>query len=324
MNRREAIAAVLVLGAAPLAAQAQPARKVWRVGFLSISTPNPAYLGPLQQGLRELGYVEGRNITIDYRFAAGKMDRLAADAADLVRQKVDLIIAGSTQPAIAAMKETSTIPIVVAVSGDAVGTGLVKSLARPGGNVTGQTIMAPEVSGKRLELIKASVPAVTRVGVLWNPIDPARKIEFRETEAAAQRLGIKLFSAEVSVVADIRSGFTALSNERAEALIVFLDPFTLRQRALIADLAIKARLPLMAADAEITKAGALMSYGPSIAALFRTAAAYVDKILKGATPADLPVAQPTEFELVVNLKTAKALELALSQSLLIRADRVIE
>ena len=325
MKRREAIGALLALGAAPLAARAQPAGKVWRVGLLSINSPSGSvYVSALRQGLSDLGYVEGRNIRIDYRFANGSAARLAADAADLVRQKVDLIVASSTQPAVAAMKETSTIPIVVAVSGDAVGTGLVKSLARPGGNVTGQTVISPEVSGKRLELVKSAFPAVTRVGVLWNPSDPARRIELMETETAAQRLGIKVISAEASEVAELRAGITALNNERAEALIILLDPLTLRERALIAGLAIKARLPSMAAEAAITEAGALMSYGPNLRAMIRHAATYVDKILKGARPADLPVEQPTEFELVVNLKTAKALGLKIPQAVLLRADRVIE
>lgn len=324
MKRREAISALLALGVAARDAQAQAGRKIRRVGYLSIGVPAPAYVDPFQQGMREAGYVEGRNIAIDYRFANLNADRLAADAADLVRRKVDLIVAASTQPALAAMKETRTIPIVVIVSGDAVATGLVKSLARPGGNVTGQTILAPEVSGKRLELLKAALPGIKRVGILWNPIDPARTFEFKDTETAAQRLGINLISAETSAVADFRARFAALGEARAEALIVFLDPFTSKERTRIAGLAIEARLPLMAAEAEIAKAGALMSYGPSIPALFRHAATYVDKILKGAKPADLPVEQPTQFELVVNMKTAKALGIALPQSLLIRADRVIE
>lgn len=237
---------------------------------------------------------------------------------------MDLIIATSTGAAIAAMKATGTIPIVVVVSGDTVGVGLVKSLARPGGNITGQTLMAPEVSGKRLELLKTAFPAVTRVGVLWNPTSPPQRIEFREAEAAAQRLAIKLLSAEASAVAEIRSRFTALVDERAEALVVFLDSFTFRQRAPIAKLALEARLPLMAAAEEVTEAGALMSYGPSFPALFWHAATFVDKILKGANPADLPIEQPTKFKLVINLKTAKALGVKVPQSLLLRADRVIE
>lgn len=324
MNRRETVLALMALGATPLASVAQQPGKVWRIGLLSVNSRTPVYIGSLQQGFRDLGYVEGRNISIDYRFAEGNMDRLAAEAADLVRQKVDLIIALSTQATIAAMKETATIPIVFAASGDAIGTGLVKSLSRPGGNVTGQTIIAPEVSGKRLELLQALLPAVARVGVLWNPIDPSRKIEFRETESAAQRLGIKMLSAEASVAAELQGRFTALRDARAEALIVFLDPFTVRERKLIADLSLKIRLPLMAAEGEIVNAGALMSYGPSIPALFHHAATYVDKILKGAKPADLPVEQPTEFELVINLKTAKALGIKIPQLMLLRADRVIE
>ena len=323
MNRRDSVLALLALGGMPFGVTAQQTTKFWRIGYLSIGVTNDG-TAAFQRGLRELDYVEGRNITIDFRFAGGKEDLLSAFAADLVRQKVDVIVTASTQATIAAKNATGTIPIVMAVSGDAVGTGLVKSLARPGGNVTGNTMISPEVSGKRLELIKEIVPKMTRVGVLWNPADPPRQIEFRETTTAARRLGIEVVSVEVSEIADIRRKIPAFINERMDALIVFIDPLTWSNRALIAELALNARIPTMAADGFTVRAGALVCYGPNLVELVRRAAIYVDKILKGAKPADLPIEQPTKFELVVNLKTARAIGINIPESVLVRADEVIE
>ena len=323
MNRRNAVVALVALSGLPMVVRAQQAVRIWRFGYLSFGARVEVPRQVLR-GLRELGYVEGQDFTIDYRFAEGNADLLSAFAADLVRQKVDVIIAASTQPTIAARKATGTIPIVMVVSGDAVGTGLVQSLARPGGNITGHTMISPEVSGKRLELIKETLPKMTRVGVLWNPTDPPRQLEFRETTSAAQRLGIQILSVEVSEVADLRRKIPALANERPDALIVFIDPFTYTYRVLIAELALGAHLPTMAADRFTTSAGALMSYGPDLADLSRRTAIYVDKILKGAKPADLPVEQPRKFELFINLKTAKTLGITIPQSLLLRADEVIQ
>ena len=323
MNRRDSVVALIALGGLPFALKAQQTTKVWRIGYLSMVAPTDGN-GPLRRGLQELGYVEGRNITIDRRFASGKADLLSALAADLVRQKVDVIVAASTQATIAARNATSTIPIVMEVSGDAVGTGLVKSLAHPGGNITGNTMISPEVAGKRMELIKEVIPKLKRVAVLWNPADPPRQLEFRETTTSAQQLGIPVLSVEASEIADVQRKIPALVNERADALIILIDPFTWSHRALIADLALSARIPTMGADGFTAKAGVLMSYGPNLAELVRHTATYVDKILKGAKPADLPVEQPTQFELFINLKTAKALGVTIPQSVLVRADEVIQ
>ena len=322
---RERLTVLLALGllVAPLVAAGQPAAKIVRVGSLGVTPPVPSTTEAFRQGLRELGWVEGRNLSIEFRDAGGKPERLADLAAELVRLKVEVIVARGSQATGAAKRATSTIPIVMSASGDAVGTGLVASLARPGGNVTGLTFIAPESSGKRLELLKEALPGATRVAVLWNPADPPRKLELRETEGAAQRLGVKLLSVEVEGPEDLERRFSTIAGERAQALIVFTDPITTAHRKRIADLAIKSRLPMISGFSEYAEAGALMSYGPSLPALYRRAATYVDKILKGAKAADLPVEQPTTFELVINLKTARALGLTIPQSLLARADQTI-
>jgi putative ABC transport system substrate-binding protein len=315
---------ILSLLVTSIAAEAQQTARVWRIGFLSIvSEPTSPYRAAFLQGLRELGYVEGQSIAVDFRLAGGKTELLPGLAADLVRSKVDVIFAASTQEARAAKEATDTIPIVVGVTGDAVGTGLVASLAQPDGNVTGLTRVAPELSGKQLELLKEALPRLTRVGVLWNPVNLPTRLEWRETQSAAERLGITVVSAEVSGVADVQSAILAMAQERVDALIVFVDPITVSQRTVIADLATSARLPMIVGEREFTVAGGLMSYGVSIADLFRRAASYVDKILKGAKPADLPVEQPMKFELVINLKTATALGLTMPPMLLFRADEVI-
>jgi putative tryptophan/tyrosine transport system substrate-binding protein len=281
------IAALAILPA-PLAAEEQPVRKVWRMGYLTLLSASP-YREALRQGLRALGYVEGQNIVIDIRSSDGKVELLPSLAADLVQSKVDVIFAASAQPAMAAKEATDTIPIIVGVSGDAVGTGLVASLAHPGGNVTGLTRIAPDVSGKQLELLKDALPRLARVGVLWNPANPHMQLELKETQEAAARLGITVVSAAVGDVAAVQSTVVAMAAEQVDALLVFVDPIFLTQRTLLADLATQARLPIMAGDREFAVAGALMSYGSSIADLFRRAASYVDRILKGAKPADLPV-----------------------------------
>ena len=323
-----ALTVVLALGllAAPLPTEAQPAGKFARLGFLGMDTPSavPSFVEAFREGLRELGWVEGRNISIEFRDAGGRPERLSDLAAELIRLKVDVIVARGTQAAGAAKQASPTIPIVVPVSGDAVGTGLVASLARPGGNVTGLTFIAPETSGKRLQLVKEALPGATKVAVLWNPADPPRKLEFKQTEDAAPRVGVKLLSLEVRGPEDLEGQFSAITKEPVQALIVFVDPITVTHRKRIADLAARARLPMISGEREFAAAGALMSYGPSFPELFRRAATYVDKILKGAKPADLPVEQPTKFELVINLKTARTLGLTIPQPLLLRADQLIQ
>ncbi len=325
--RRSLFISILALGllAAPLAAAAQPPTKVPRIGIL---WPSPIsavahYLEAFRQGLRELGYVEGQNIAIEFRSAEGKWERLPDLAAELVRLKVDVIVV-NTPAALAAKQATRTIPIVMAVSSDPVGDGLVASLARPGGNVTGSSMMAPELGGKRLQLLKEVVPRASRVAVLSNPTLPYTGRVVREIRAAARVLGVRLQSLEIRAPEDIDRAFEAAIRGRASALMVVDDPLMFVHRARILALASKSRLPAIYPWRDPVDAGGLMSYAANLADSFRRAATYVDKILKGAKPADLPVEQPTRFELVINMKTAKALGLTFPQSILIRADQVIQ
>ncbi|HEV2055927.1 MAG TPA: ABC transporter substrate-binding protein [Methylomirabilota bacterium] len=327
MDRRTFLS-VLGFLAAPLAAEAQQPAKISRIGFLSPSSPSDPpmqhSLEVFRHGLGELGYVEGQNIAIESRWAEGKYDRLPGLAAELVRLKVDVIVTAAV-PAIRAAKEaTSTIPIVMAVVVDPVATGLVASLARPGGNITGLSNMAPELVGKQLQMLKEVVPKASRVAVLWNPANPGNAPQLREAEAAARTLGVRLQPVEARDPNDFDGAFAAMIRQQAGALIVLLDVMFTDHRTRIADLAAKSRLPAVYGLSEHAEAGGLMAYSASRAALFRRAATYVDKILKGAKPADLPVERPTKFELVINLKTAKALGLTIPPSLLVRADRVIE
>ncbi len=314
--------------AAPLAAEAQQAGKVHRIGYLSGSsaTAQSHFIEAFRQGLRELGWVEGQNIVIDYRFAEGRFDRLPDLAAELVRLKVDIIVgAGGTPPAAAAKNATGTIPIVMIAVGDPVGQGLIASLARPGGNVTGVTLNAGlEIVGKQLELLKETVPKVRRVAILSNPANPAHAPSIREVKVAARSLGVELQLLEARGPDEFDGAFAAMAKERVGALLVVLDPMFNLHRTRLADLAAKSRLPAAYGFRENVAAGGLMSYGSSMRDLFRRSATFVDKILKGAKPADLPVEQPTKFELVINMKTAKALGLTIPQALLIRADEVIE
>ncbi len=329
MSRRSvALSVTLALGilTAPLVAAAQPAARVPRIGFLwssPSSRPSPL-LEAFQQGMRDLGWAEGRNIAIEYRSSEGRLERLPDLAAELVRLKVDLIVAVATPGAGAARRATATIPIVMVGVGDPVGLGYVASLARPGGNVTGLSSLSVDLGPKRLELLKEAIPSVSRVSIMWNPGDPARALEFRETQAAAGRLGLRLQAAEVRNSDEMERAFSGMTREPPDALIVQQDPFTIFHRARIADLAFKSRVPAISTFREFAEAGGLMTYGTNLAELYRRAAAFVDKILKGAKPADLPVEQPTKFELVINLKTAKALGLAIPPSVLIRADHVIQ
>ncbi|MBI4587668.1 MAG: ABC transporter substrate-binding protein [Candidatus Rokubacteria bacterium] len=313
-------------GLLPLAADAQQAGRVYRIGVLSGVPPAAlsSRVEAFRQGLLERGWMEGKTIALEYRHVGGQPDRFPAQAADLVRLKVDVIVTTGPAAAVAAKKATSTIPIVMATGGDVVGAGLVASLARPGGNITGLTAISPELSAKRLELLKEAFPGVSRVAVLWNPADPGAALSFRETEIAARALGVQLQSLEVRGPNDFDRAFSAITEKRADALLVVRSPVTNVHQTRIVDFAAKSRLPAMYSRTGSAEAGGLMFYGTDDHDLYRRAATYVDKILKGAKPADLPVEQPTKFELVINLKTAKALGLTIPQSILLRADKVIE
>ena len=322
-----AVILALSLLAAPLAAQ--QAAKIARIGYLTVDmAANPHVREAFLQGLRDLGYVEGRNVVIEYRDAEGKFERLPARVAELVALKVDVIVtAGGTLPALAAKQATKTIPIVFASAPDPVTDGLVTSLARPGGNVTGLSQLAQELVGKRLEQLEQAVPGVSRVAVLWQPGGLGERTEkgmLKGAEVAARALGVRLQFVEARSPADFDRAFTEMTRARADALTVLPSTMLNTERRRLVDLAAKNRLPAVYPWRESVDAGGLMSYGPNLADLFRRAAIYVDKILKGAKPADLPVEQPTKFELVINLKTAKALGITVPHSLLLRADQVIE
>jgi len=327
MNRRTFVATIASgFLAAPLAAGAQQARKAPLIGILW-NNPLAAtahIVEAFRQGLRELGYVEGQNIVIEFRSAEGRMERAPDLAAELVGLKVDVIVTGTTPGVRAAQQATSTIPIVMGISYDAVLEGLVASLARPGGNVTGLSLLIPELMGKRLELLKEVVPKVSLVAVLWNGNDPGLALVFKQTVVATRASGVRLRPLEVRADDEFGTAFQTANREHVGAVIMIDDPFTFRSRTLIAALAAKHRLPMMAGFREFTEAGGLISYGANLADSYRRAAAFVDKILKGAKPGDLPVEQPTTFELVINLRTAKALGLTIPPSLLSRADEVIQ
>jgi putative ABC transport system substrate-binding protein len=303
-------------------ADAQQPTKVYRIGVLRPGSPTDSNIDAFRQGLRELGYVEGKNIVIEYRHAEGNLDRLPDLAAEMVRLKPDVIVVGSTRFAEAVKQATSTIPIVVGGGGDVVGAGLVSSLARPGGNVTGSTSISPDLSGKRLELLKEVVPKAARVGVLWYP--GRDEDEVKQTEMAGRILGIAIQSVRVQAVQEFESAYAALKRERANGVILIQGGFTLFHRNHLAELAARNRLPSMCEQSTWTDAGCLMSYGPSQTESWRRASTYVDKILKGTKPADLPVEQPKKFEFIINLKTAKQIGLTIPQSVLFRADKVIK
>ena len=327
MNRRAFLGGLGALSAAPSFAWAQPASRVYRIGYLGSGpvTTNPDLLYEVFLGrLRELGYVEGRNLAVELRSTGGQNERYRAVARELVSLKVDLIVAPNVPAALAAKEATSTIPIVIVLVSDPVGSRLIASLARPGGNVTGTSSAALDIIAKELELLKEVAPRLSRVAVLSNPASPMQAAILKELEAAARSLRLRLQPIDVRAPKDIESAFTAMGKERAEALIPVDDVFMYQQRQRVADLAVQHRLPTVSAQRLFPEAGVLMSYGPDFRDLFRRAAVYVDKILKGAKPADLPVEQPTKFELVVNLKTAKALGLTIPASLLARADEVIQ
>ncbi len=332
IRRGVALLAVLAssLFALPFATEPQPAVKVARIGYLapSGSLSFPQLTEAFRQGLRDLGYVEGRNIVIEYRFAEGKPERLAVLAAELVALNVDVIVtAGGTPAALAAKQATTSVPIVFIAAGDPMTSGLVNSLARPGGNLTGLSLLFPELIGKCLEQLKQAVPGVSRVAVLWEPgevPERAERVILKEARLAAQRLGVRLQFVEARAPADVDRAFAEMTRARAGALTVLSTPMFARERRRLVDLAAKNQLPTVFSFREYVDAGGLMSYGPDLADLSRRAATYVDKILKGAKPGDLPVEQPTKFELVVNLKTAKTLGITIPPPLLLRADKIIE
>jgi len=325
MNKRLAWLAALILLVSATLVEAQQPTKIPLIGFLSGSFPStsPARREAFRQGLRELGYVEGKNIVIEQRYADGKFDRLPALAAELVRLKVDIIVTAGPQSTRPAKQATSTIPIVMALDPDPVGNGFVASLARPGGNITGLSSLAPEISGKQLELLKEIVPRLSRVAVFGTSINSGNAQTLSEVELTAKAFGVKLQYLDVLSPKDIETAFRAASKGRADAVLMLPGSVLVLQRAQLADLAAKNRLPAIYPQPDYTEAGGLVYYGANTADLFRRAATYVDKILKGAKPADLPIEQPTKFEFIINLKAAKQIGLTIPPNVLARADKVI-
>ena len=328
MNRRTFLATLsLATLAAPLAAESQQAGNVPRIGHLFVLpwSVTEHLREAFRQGLRELGYVEGQDIVIEFRSAEGRVERLPDLVAELVRLKVDVIVAAPDVSIEAARQATRTIPIVMAVSFDPVGVGFVASLARPGGNITGLSTLGTELITKRLELLKEVIPKLSRVAVLWEADNPSSAVHLREIQVTAPALGVQLQSLSLrGPNPDLESSFRAAMSERASALITVAGPLTFGHRTRIVDLAAKSRLPTLYDVREFVEAGGLFAYGASLPDMHRRAAYYVNKILKGAKPGDLPVEQPTQFEFVINLKTAKALGLTIPQTLLLRANQVIE
>ena len=327
MTRRAlGLAVLLAILAAPLVGEAQQTGKVPRIGFLAAvsHSANSARFEAFRQGLRELGYVEGKDVSIEWRYADGNPDRLPALAAELVHLKVDVIVTGGSTATRPAKEATSTIPIVMAQDTDPVGNGFVASLARPGGNITGLATLASQLSGKQLELMKEIVPKLSRVAVLGTSTRSGNAESLRETELAAGALGVKLQYFDILAPRDIETAFQAARKGRVDAVVVLTSPFATSHRTRFTGLAAKNRLPAVYDRTEFVEDGGLITYSVSSTDLFRRAAVYVDKILKGAKPADLPVEQPTKFELVINLKTAKALGLTIPQSILARADQIIQ
>ncbi len=329
MTRRTFWATLLlvpVMLAAPAAEGAAAAGKVHRLGVLALAPPAFAapYIEACRQELRALGYVEGQNLAVDFRFVAGRFELLPSLAAEIVSLQPDVIIAVGDRAVQAIKEATSTIPLVMVSAGDPVRSGFVASLARPGGNVTGLSSLLPELNAKELSILKEAVPKVSRVAVLWNPRSHGGVLGFKEMQAAAPSLHVSLQSLEVRTPDEMEPAFAAMAREQAGALIVLTDPLTFGNRNRLLELAARGRIPSMFEVREFVDAGGLMSYGPSLITMIRRSAVYIDKILKGAKPADLPVEQPTRFELVINLKTAKALGLTIPPSILIRADQVIQ
>ena len=327
-NRKSAgiVALAITFAMCGAMAQAQQQAKVPRIGFLGASSASALAprIDALRQGLRELGYIEGKKIAIEHRYAEGKLDQLPDLAVELVRLKVDVLVSGAGNAGTRALKQaTSSIPIVMTFGSDPVAAGLVSSLARPGGIITGLTSITGDISGKRLELLTETIQKLSRVAVLYDPGDPAKIAEFKETQAAAQGLGVQIQSLEVRSPREFESAFKSATSWKGNALVVLQTVITQANHKQIVELATKNRLPAMFGESQYIETGGLMSYGPSYNDLSRRAATYVDKILKGAKPADLPVEQPMKFELVINLKTAKQIDLTIPPNVLARADKVI-
>ena len=315
-----------LLSAFSFAAEAQQAKKIPRIGYLTLgsSSPRSANEEAFRDGLHQLGYIEGQNVHVEYRYAAGEVGRLPELAAELVSLNLNVIVAANTQSIDATRRATKTIPIVFPLTFDPVASGFVASLARPGGNLTGLTTLNQEVAGKRVELLKEVMPRISRVAVLRDPTNSGSLFALKETEAAANHLGIRLHILEVRSADELEGAIQAATRERAGSLIVIPDNLFVRRKGQIVDLVMKSRLPTMFGESESVEAGGLMYYGANLPDLFRRAATYVDKILKGAKPADLPVEQPTKFEFVINLKTAKQIGVTIPQTVLFRADKVIK
>jgi putative ABC transport system substrate-binding protein len=324
MKRRDALLGLFAFGAAgaPLVSFAQQQGKVWRVGFLAGEGHEP-YHDDFTRGMSELRYIEGTNLKIEWRFADGKYERLPALAADLVNRKPDVLVTGSTPATKAAQKATTTIPIVMGTVGDPVGTGIVATLARPGGNITGLSLATTETSTKWLELAKKVVPNASRIAILENPNNPTYTIHLKNIQSAASNLGVSVLPLNAASPLEIERAFDTMSRERVSGLIVLPDGFLGNQAQKIAQLALKHRLPSIATTRVHAEAGALISYGQDYAAYFRRAATYVDKIFKGAKPGELPIEQPNFFQLIVNRNSAKALGLTIPNELLLRADKVL-
>jgi putative ABC transport system substrate-binding protein len=324
MNRRDSVLALIALGASPIAASGQPRGKNPRIGFLTLRSRGHELEAAFVAGMRELGYVEGKNIAIEWRFADGKAERLPALAAELVALRVDLIVAASTQAIQAAAAATTTIPVVFPGAADPVGAGLVRSLSRPGGNVTGLSTIAADLGAKQIELLRSVLPRVSRLAVLVNPTNAGSALVVKDFQTGARKAGLSILQFQAQTPEGIERAFAAMKAARADAVTVVIDAVFLQAAGQIAGLALRQKLPFISTQQQDAEAGSLMSYGASVAGNYRRAATYVDKILKGAKPADLPVEQPMMVELVLNLKTAKALGITLPQSLLVRANRVIE
>jgi putative ABC transport system substrate-binding protein len=324
LTRRRALAALALAVPGARAAQGRPAGKVWRIGLVRGAAPPTAEVDAFRAALRDLGYVERENLVIETRWAEGREERLPSLVLDLVERGVDLLVASAPAATRAAKDATTTIPIVMVTVADPVGFGFVQSLARPGGNVTGLVFQHPELSGKRLELLKATVPTLARVAVLWNGANPYKAADMREVERAARAAGVTLHALPVKGADDLAGAFGAAKRARADALITLEDPFTVAHRGQIVELARAHVLPALYGRRVYVDAGGLMSYGPDPIEQYRRAATYVDRIFKGAKPGELPVEQPTQFELVINLRTARVLGLTIPPSLLLRADQVLE
>jgi putative ABC transport system substrate-binding protein len=325
-TRNLLLAFLALLLALSLPSRAQPQARVRRIGFLGNSSPalEGNLIGPFREGLRELGYVEGKNLTIEYRWAEGKYERFPTLIAELAASNVEVIVTAGTPASLAVKKATTSIPLVMIAVGDPVGTGLITSLAHPGGNVTGLTSIAADLEGKRLELLREVVPTLSHVAVFWNPDSPFQVVAEKQVQAAAQLLRIKVLSLGLKSPEQFDGAFSAIRKERPGALNVLADRLFLHNRARIMDFAVHNRLPGVHAYVELVEVGGLMSYGPSYPGMHRRAAYFVDRIIKGTKPADLPVEQPTKFELVVNLKAAKKIGVTMPPAVLYRADRVIK